>query len=151
LLISRGNFPFIVRDVKGSIISLKRLKPSFCKICERVHEHENPYLLVIDDNVYFYCRRNTDKNLPLGKININLGGVDEFLEEKTDSEETKFPETPKLIVEEKRSDALDMIKQSNLTYERPNEDTLASEKISRWQDHIKNTKDQKLLANLPEI
>lgn len=151
LLISRGNFPFVVRDVKGSIISLKRLKPSFCKICERVHEHENPYLLVIDDNVYFYCRRNTDKNLPLGKININLGGVNEFLEEKTDSEETELPDTPKLIVEEKRSDALDMIKQSNLTSERPNEDTLAAEKISRWRDHIKNTKDQKLLANLPEI
>jgi hypothetical protein len=52
-------FPFVLREVKGKIIVLKRISPSFCNMCRRIHEHENPFVLVRDDCVVFYCRRNS--------------------------------------------------------------------------------------------
>ena len=51
---------------------LKRTRPSRCKICCRIHENENPYLLVVGDekSVYFHCRRAPEgKSLFLGKLN----------------------------------------------------------------------------------
>ena len=64
-------FPYEVRDVIGTLILLKRKYPSNCQICHRIHEHENPYLLVVtDDNkirhVYFDCRRADGHKLYLG-------------------------------------------------------------------------------------
>lgn len=65
-------FPYRLQSVKGGIIILKRLLSSKCKICERIHEHENPYLIVVGDeqSVYFCCRRS-EKKLFLGKLNPN--------------------------------------------------------------------------------
>jgi hypothetical protein len=57
-----------ILSVVGGIISLKRLRPSFCKVCNRVHENENPYIMIIEDNVYFDCRRSAGKKYFLGKI-----------------------------------------------------------------------------------
>jgi hypothetical protein len=65
-------FPYKFMGINGPIVMLKRTKPSRCKICCRVHEHENPYLLVIGEekSVYFHCRRSPEnKKLFLGKLN----------------------------------------------------------------------------------
>lgn len=42
------------------LISLNRLKPSFCEVCQKIHDSENPYLLYFSENdkVLFNCRRN---------------------------------------------------------------------------------------------
>ena len=53
-------------------ITLKRIRPSYCASCQRSHEHENPYLLVVgpEKYIYFDCRRgglDTPK-LYLGKL-----------------------------------------------------------------------------------
>lgn len=72
--ISDPRFPYKFLGINGPIVMLKRTKPSRCKICCRVHEHENPYLLVIGDerSVYFHCRRSPqDKKLYLGKLDPN--------------------------------------------------------------------------------
>lgn len=62
-------FPYQLLDIKGSIIVLKRLRPSMCRICSRVHENENPFLFVIEETVYFHCRRAPgNKKLYVGKI-----------------------------------------------------------------------------------
>jgi len=167
VLITKRDFPFVIRDVKGSIISLRRLRPSFCEICKRVHEHENPYLLVVEDNVYFCCRRNTEKKLLLGKAESNLKVVNELLEEEVDSEEDgcyldlggyvpkaspELPRKPQLTILKKEMDALEMLKHSNLILKSPAVDTVASEKLLRRRDHAKNMKDQKFLSiDLPEI
>jgi len=68
-----SNFPYEVRDVMGGLILLKRKYPSHCQVCHRIHEHENPYMLVLtDDNevrhVYFDCRRAEGKRLYLGTL-----------------------------------------------------------------------------------
>lgn len=57
-----------------TVISLKRIRPSFCRICERTHQSENPYLTIFKENVYFHCRRSPNKML-IGKLSSDL--VDE--------------------------------------------------------------------------
>lgn len=66
-------FPYVIDCIKGAIVCLKRTKASKCRICCRVHEHENPFLVVggegADKCVYFYCRRSpANKKLYLGKL-----------------------------------------------------------------------------------
>lgn len=45
------------------LIVLRRTSPSFCQICQRVHENENPYMYISKGNLYLNCRRNTDSLL----------------------------------------------------------------------------------------
>ena len=66
-------FPYTLDNIKGGIVCLKRTQASMCRICSRVHEHENPYLVVAGEgtakSVYFYCRRAPlNKKLYLGKL-----------------------------------------------------------------------------------
>lgn len=49
---------FKILNVVDNIICLKRIKPSYCEICKREHEHENPYIKITDNRCEFYCRRN---------------------------------------------------------------------------------------------
>jgi hypothetical protein len=56
---------------ESSIILLKRRFPSCCRICNRIHEHENPFMLIIglDRDIYLDCRRNEhNKKLYIGKL-----------------------------------------------------------------------------------
>lgn len=52
-------------EVKNQLVILKRVKASYCKLCDVEHEHENPYLHIKylpnrrQVNVYFNCRRHT--------------------------------------------------------------------------------------------
>ncbi len=39
-------FPYRLREVKGTLVALNRLRPSSCHACARIHEHENPFLIV---------------------------------------------------------------------------------------------------------
>ena len=45
---------------KGNRIWLKRLKPSFCKICKHSHDSMNPYFRVTPYKVTFSCGRSTE-------------------------------------------------------------------------------------------
>jgi hypothetical protein len=71
--VSSTSFPYKLSEIKGNIIILKRLRPSFCRICQRKHEHENPFMVVgctqEDGNkpVYFHCRR-ANNGIFLGNI-----------------------------------------------------------------------------------
>ena len=48
-----------VEDIRDNIIVLKRIAASYCYVCKRIHEHQNPYLLVKQDGLtLMYCRRN---------------------------------------------------------------------------------------------
>lgn len=58
---------------ESSIILLKRRCPSMCRICNRPHEHENPFLLIIglERDIYLDCRRNDHgKKLYVGKLGL---------------------------------------------------------------------------------
>jgi len=102
---SDSRFPYKFLGINGPIVMLKRTKPSKCKICERVHEHENPYLVVIGDekSVYFHCRRAPEgKKLFLGKLNPlsedhGPGGQTEIKEEEVKLDRVKINWTKNVI------------------------------------------------------
>lgn len=79
----KGEFPFSVRQVKGSLIVLKRRRPSECKFCQRTHQSENPYLTVSrEGDIFFYCRRAQAEGLKycqcLGNIHDTEGPIPEL-------------------------------------------------------------------------
>jgi hypothetical protein len=44
---------FVIREVKGHMTVLDRIRPSYCNTCHRIHESENAYLI----GSKLYCRR----------------------------------------------------------------------------------------------
>lgn len=47
---------FRVRAYQGDLVLLDRIRPTYCPACERIHEHENPYILL--NKRLFCCRRS---------------------------------------------------------------------------------------------
>lgn len=73
--------PFVKREVRGHVIILKRLAPSFCPIChpagtEKVepHKKEHPYMFIIGGKVYWDCRRSqhTAKKFFVGYLAMTM-------------------------------------------------------------------------------
>lgn len=82
-------FTYEYEDTVGSIIVLKRIAPSFCRICNRVHESQHPFLLYQEANLYFNCRRCTGKRgLFLGNLCLDVSDIlnDKEGEEKGENE-----------------------------------------------------------------
>lgn len=84
LLRCKNDNSYRVERKVGNIILLSK-KYKFCEICDRDHDNENPYLLLVDrknrEHVYcydvlLYCRRS-EKNK-----NINLGRIEKYKEDK---------------------------------------------------------------------
>lgn len=48
----------IVEKVEGVFIILRRKAPTYCRLCKRTHNSENPYLFVFYNTVYLDCRRH---------------------------------------------------------------------------------------------
>ncbi len=98
-------FPYQFTGINGPIVMLKRTKPSRCKICDRVHQHENPYLLVVGEekSVFFFCRRAPEhKKLFLGKLNPipedqGMDGTDQNLGTTPGTTPTTQPISPEQI------------------------------------------------------
>lgn len=59
---SPNAWPYRPLGIRGGMILLKRVQPSMCRICQRVHHMENPFLTVVTKEtefiVYFNCRRS---------------------------------------------------------------------------------------------
>lgn len=66
-LLNDPNFEF--NKVENNIICLRRKRASYCRICQREHEHENPYIVIISDNIFFCCRRS-DVKIYLGNMSF---------------------------------------------------------------------------------
>ena len=89
------------------LIVLRRLNPTYCELCKRIHESENPFITVTGDfrNVTFYCRRNDEKDSREGD-NLGCLGlpdysdiakleppvIEELTKEKISEETEKIPE-----------------------------------------------------------
>lgn len=89
------NFPdrnsFEIGSTSNNFISLKRKRPTFCSVCNRTHENENPFLFVgpTSGNIYFNCRR--------GEGSITIGNLNDTFHSKVEkNEEKKLTETPKI-------------------------------------------------------
>jgi len=49
--------PFKLEEVKGSLLVLKRMAPSYCPLCETVHEAQHPFMYITNSKLYWNCRR----------------------------------------------------------------------------------------------
>ena len=58
---------------------MRRLNATYCDICKRIHESENPFITVTGDfrNVVFYCRRTDEKDSREGD-NLGCLGVPDY-------------------------------------------------------------------------
>jgi hypothetical protein len=75
------DIPFKIRHRKGNVIVLDRIKPSYCNICKRIHEHENGYVIVIDDEqIWYSCRRGKGIMLYNNFVVLNEDNGDKFNE-----------------------------------------------------------------------
>ena len=84
------DFPYEYRSTVGRVINLRRKRPTKCPICLRVHEHENPFLLVskkadADPSVYFSCRRSEATKL------LKIGSLRTRQEKQEEEQETPKP------------------------------------------------------------
>ena len=84
--------PFRIEGNKDNMILLRRTRPSLCLLCNRVHQHQNPYLIIFGLNgaVYYNCRRNeNNKSLFLGYLDpYNTSEIDiEFQKENETKED----------------------------------------------------------------
>lgn len=70
-----------VLNVIENIITLRRIAPSYCDICKRVHEHENPYIKITDEACELYCRRN-NKPLILKKFEVTKNNTLKEMDEE---------------------------------------------------------------------
>jgi len=88
-------FPFEFKEAEGRMILLKRKLASFCPICQRIHEHENPFVILgVDGEVWFNCRRcENSKNM--GKIESTVTTVEEVTLPVTKAKEEKVEKSVK--------------------------------------------------------
>lgn len=81
-----------IEKIEGSFIILRRKAPTFCGMCKRTHNSENPYLFIIYNTVYLDCRRHHE-----GKKQC-LGLIDgEILNELQDVNLADENETPMFV------------------------------------------------------
>jgi hypothetical protein len=61
-------------SMKGNIIQMRRIKPSFCDRCKRVHDSENPYIVIVNKKTaYIDCRRGGGRQyLKVNNLEITL-------------------------------------------------------------------------------
>jgi hypothetical protein len=68
---SASHFKYInyINNDGNLLLTFRRINPSFCKQCQRLHEHENPFLTVngLYRNIFFHCRRN-EKGVKIGSL-----------------------------------------------------------------------------------
>jgi hypothetical protein len=120
--IGDARLPYSLTGASGNVVVLKRTKPSNCPICIRIHENENPFLVVSGptNNVSFHCRR-TQASLQVGEMNpensIDIGTLVGDIDimksisssfKVVSSEEknpvTDFPEEPRFEVPRKSTE-----------------------------------------------
>lgn len=89
----------VLDDNGNLLITFRRLEASYCDKCKRMHENENPFVVVknISRDIYFYCRRREREATKLGSLgpkiipDINIDEI-KIIEE--------LEETPSNLVEE---------------------------------------------------
>jgi hypothetical protein len=87
---------------ESSIILLKRRFASMCRICNRPHENENPFLIIagIEREIYLDCRRNEKgKKFYVGKLGPSEKGKTLIVKTIQSFEEKEsIPEGPKILI-----------------------------------------------------
>ncbi len=81
--IKRHSSAITFTELKNNLIVLQRKKPSFCTICRRDHDHENPFAIIKvyhDKYKLFYSCRRAERSIELGE----LGKIEKTSESEVD-------------------------------------------------------------------
>jgi hypothetical protein len=79
------------------IITFRRQNATYCSDCKRIHDNENPFLIVkgIERNIYYHCRRKEGQGKLLASLgqykipDIDINDVPIINEEKEEEKEEK--------------------------------------------------------------
>ncbi len=91
---SDHRFPYQFVQIMGGLVILKRVKRSHCRLCDRIHDNENPFLIVAGTNrdVYFDCRRNEEnRRLYVGSLGNEIRNDPSVKPELTDEQLLAMP------------------------------------------------------------
>jgi len=118
-----NRFPYsylntVESGASSALILLKRHRASNCQICNRTHEHENPYLIIAGENrdVYLDCRRNPEnKKLHVGALGPPVVA--------SSPKAITPPKAPVIIVPKQKFNVADFIATSNKSYKPTTTDT----------------------------
>lgn len=63
--VERNRFVMNIYEIRSNYIvdnkiDLQRLRPAYCRLCDRNHENENAFVKVNNNNLVFYCGRNNN-------------------------------------------------------------------------------------------
>lgn len=65
----RGVLPFKYKETRDKLILLLRTAPSYCEVCNREHENENPFMFITTGGLLkFSCRRKDGHWTTLGRV-----------------------------------------------------------------------------------
>jgi hypothetical protein len=95
-------------EVKGNIVCFKRIRPAWCVVCKRKHQHENPFATISEiGQVRWNCRRNEEgKTLYLGRVESS---INEEQQERDELCAKAHPHNPSRIVKRAIPETLDNV------------------------------------------
>lgn len=93
---------FEISAINGSLVSLKRLTPSKCSLCRRVHDHENAFLVIKENgDVYFHCH-GTRRHVKDAPTSFLLCDVSDVVVQNMVNERDKRPPVRRVVVPDVR-------------------------------------------------
>ena len=90
LLISKKfNDAFTIRKIIDNQILLNKIKNTYCPICNRIHQNENPVIMIINNMVQWSCRRSAQRYI-LGVLSNIKSFTEKEVEEDLELNESYF-------------------------------------------------------------
>ena len=134
LLADKFKNQFIMRQVKKNQIELSKRSPYYCQLCQRVHQHENPRIVVYYGCVYWQCRRTFEK--------LILGYLSSYSKEKMEIINEGPDDTGNFL---SFGDFKVDLTQDDSNYIYPNENEKINIEYENYENEkIKNEKDEKI-------
>ncbi len=80
--------PFAFLGIRGHLILLRRLRRSLCPLCNKIHEHENPFLFIVSGKIYWDCRRTEGNKFFVGYLESSTPLEDVLEEEESEDDDS---------------------------------------------------------------
>jgi hypothetical protein len=104
----KDNSAFAYLRYSECFISLRRLRPSYCTACRRIHDTENPYIVILGEHrdMYFDCRRAGPDapKIKIGALGYSNIFPNEVSEKNVSDDEEKLSEDVSYIDEDSAED-----------------------------------------------
>lgn len=86
--IDKDDFKPDINNIENNRINLKRLRPSYCKLCNKEHDNDNQFVSFGEKGLYLKCWRNISKYKRIGDFPLIKSKNKEKGKERTDTKKT---------------------------------------------------------------